>query len=100
MSKYHAVRHNGYASKREASKASDLHLLAKAGAITELKEQVRFELLPAGAGYKRPLYYIADFVFVEKGIKKIVDVKGFKTRIYIIKKRLMKQLLGLDIEEM
>lgn len=46
-SKYHAVKTNGYDSAREAERARQLHLLQQAGAISELQEQVRFELIPA-----------------------------------------------------
>lgn len=45
-SKYHAVKTNGYDSAREAERARQLHLLQKAGAISDLREQVPFELIP------------------------------------------------------
>ena len=103
MSKYKAVRTNGYASKKEANHAADLHVLEKAGIICNLKEQVPFDLLPAAPelGYPKPLRYIADFVYVEpkKGVQ-VVDVKGFRTQVYKLKKRLLAQLRGVTITEL
>lgn len=101
MSKYRAVRTNGYASKREAKRAWELSLLLQAGAISNLREQAVFELLPAdsGSGYVMPLRYIADFVYTENGHQVVEDCKGFKTDVYRIKKRLMRQLLGISVVE-
>ena len=45
--KYHNVKTSGYDSKKEAERARVLHLLEKAGKIHNLREQVRFELVPA-----------------------------------------------------
>ena len=103
MSKYRAVRTNGYASKAEAMRASELHLLQKAGAIANLREQVAFELLPK-FGKQRALVYVADFQYnpIENGITQktvVEDVKGFRTPVYKLKKRLMAQLLGITITE-
>jgi hypothetical protein len=98
VSKYHAVRTNGYASKREAARAAELALLVKAGAISELREQVKFELVPK-EGSDRAITYIADFCYVEDGQPVIEDVKGVLTPIYQIKRRLMKQKYGITIKE-
>ncbi len=110
MSKYRAVRTNGYASKKEAQVAADLQLLQRAGKIKNLREQVSFDLLldAPGLGYKLPLRYVADFVFDEDTsgdgfeahwTRVVADAKGFKTPLYKIKKRLMLQLLGIEIRE-
>ena len=110
MTKYHAVRTNGYASKAEARRADELKLLLAARKIYNLREQVPFDLLPADKtlGYSRPLRYIADFVFDEdmgdkwelKKTRRVVeDCKGYRTPVYKLKKRLMLQLLGIDITE-
>ncbi len=61
MSKYGNRRTNGYASKREASRAQELRLLEKAGKIHNLREQVPFELIPKQDG-ERARKYVADFV--------------------------------------
>lgn len=37
MSKYKAVRTNGYASKKEARRAEEMKMLERFGEITELK---------------------------------------------------------------
>jgi hypothetical protein len=109
MSKYRNVKTNGYSSKRESKRAEELKLLERAGAITELREQVVFELAPSVVvqGRKRPpLRYIADFVYFSPDIDKrglwnrvVEDVKGVKTNVYIIKRHLMKSVHGIDILE-
>ena len=101
MSKYRAVRTNGYASKAEANRAAELHMLSKAGHIENLQEQVSFELLPVDKmlGFPRPLRYVADFVYTYDGIRVVEDVKGMQTPVYKLKKRLMAQLLGITITE-
>ncbi len=102
VSKYHAIKTNGYASKREAKRAADLKLLERAGAICELREQVVFEL--AGPvvinGRKRPpLRYVADFVYQQDGQQVIEDCKGFRTEGYRIKRHLMRAIFGVEILE-
>lgn len=103
MSKYRAIRTNGYASRKEANRAVELRMLADRGIIQDLKEQVRFQLLPANKnlGYSRPLVYVADFVYVEPEFPRTVveDAKGFQTPVYKLKKRLMRQLLNITIAE-
>jgi len=101
-SKFHAKRTNGYASKRESTRAAELHLAQTCGMISDLREQVSYELLPAQReiGFNRPLRYVADFVYRDRdGIEVIEDVKGFRTREYRIKKRLMWQVHKIAIRE-
>lgn len=106
-SKYSSVKTNGYDSKKEARRASDLKLLERAGEISDLQEQVPFVLAPAYyvKGIKkdvcvlREMKYIADFVYTDKGKTVVEDCKGFKTKEYKKKKRLMKSILGIDILE-
>jgi hypothetical protein len=110
--KYNAVKTNGYASKRESSRADALKLLQRAGLITELREQVVYVLAPSVViqGRKRPpLRYIADFVYWEidqmrknefpNGKFIVEDVKGKITDGYRIKRHLMKSVHGIDILE-
>lgn len=97
--KYHAKRSGKYASKREEKRAWELRILADTGAITDLQEQVPFVLLPSTEDFPRPLRYFADFVYTEGSEVHIEDAKGFQTPEYRIKRRLMKQLLGLEITE-
>jgi len=103
MTKYRAVRTNGYASKKENKRAAELRLLERAGVIGPVTEQLAFEILPAAPtlGYKMPLRYVADFRYLDLANKReiVEDVKGFRTPVYKLKKRLMAQLLGITITE-
>lgn len=103
MSKFRNVRTQGYASKREANRAAELKLLEKAGEITDLKEQVKIELIPAqyvdGKCVERACTYIADFVFKQNGKEVVEDVKGFREPIYRIKRKIALFLKGIRIVE-
>jgi hypothetical protein len=82
-----------YDSKKEAARAAELKLLQKAGEIMAFAEQVTF-LLPAG------VKYIADFVIIGNDLSVTVeDVKGFKTDVYKLKKKLMEEVHGIRIKE-
>ena len=94
-------------SKKEAQRYCELKLLEKKGEISQLQRQVPFELIPAevGADTKklRSIVYLADFVYLTEkdGMlqKHIEDVKGVKTAVYRLKKRLMWHLYRINIEE-
>lgn len=81
-------------SKREAGRFADLKLLAKGRAITAISRQVRFDLNEGGT-------YVADFVYLDRQSGKWVveDRKGFRTPVYIRKRKLMLELYGIDILE-
>lgn len=97
--KYRNVKIDGYDSKREAKRATDLKLLQRAGAIFDLQEQVKFELVPKQPG-ERAMSYFADFVYVDQaGVRHVEDVKGMKTDVYRMKRKLMLQVHGIVIEE-
>ena len=88
-------------SKREAKRYGELKLLERGKVISDLQLQVKFELVPAQKGGLRkelPVTYIADFVYTLDGKQVIEDTKGVKTKDYIIKRKLMKQL-GHEIHE-
>jgi hypothetical protein len=89
------IRHD---SIKEANRWCELQLLLKAGYITDLQRQVKFELLPKQEG-ERAVYYIADFVYTENGIKIVEDVKGMKTKEYRLKKKMMLYFHGIKIKE-
>ena len=80
-------------SKKEARRYQELKLLAKGGLIKNLELQPKFEVLPA---YRRngkkieEISYIADFKFIDtqRGITVVEDVKGFKTEVYKLKKKM------------
>lgn len=120
-SKYHSkkINRNGitYDSKKEYRRHSELLLLEKAGAITDLQTQVKFVLIPAqyetferygkkGQRLKdgqrcieKECSYIADFVYMQDGKKVVEDTKGFRTKDYIIKRKLMMWVHGISIKE-
>jgi hypothetical protein len=98
MSKFGNKKHLGYDSKREARRASDLAILEKIGEIQNLRHQVRFELTPK-AGKERASHYIADFVYQEGGKEVIEDAKGFRTPLYVLKRKIMRYRYGIEIKE-
>lgn len=64
----------------------------KRGEIFGLQRQVRIELLPhfkTSQGMIRAITYTADFVFYDGGIKCIMDTKGYPTKDYLIKKKML-----------
>lgn len=91
-------------SKKEFKRWQELRLLQRAGEITELNRQVPFMLLPSqrtpeGAAV-RAVEYIADFTYRDKrGAFVVEDVKGFRTKDYILKKKLMLFIHGNWIKE-
>ena len=103
MSKYgnrQAVASDGkiFPSKRECKRYEELLLLQRIGAISHLETQVRYELIPKQDG-ERAVYYIADFVYREGDKIHIEDTKGFRTKEYILKRKLMLHVHGIRIEE-
>ena len=99
MNKYHNKKTNGYASVKEAKRAQELKLLEKAGEIHNLQEQVKFVLIPKQDG-ERECSYFADFVYLDNRMNRIVeDVKGFRTPLYIMKRKLMRRVHGIRIKE-
>lgn len=107
-------------SKREYTRWCELRLLERAGKITDLKRQVKFELIPAqreestevykagphkglpkpGAVIEKACTYIADFRYFDENGKLVVeDAKGHKTEAYKIKKKLMLWVHNIRIKE-
>jgi hypothetical protein len=78
-------------SKKEALRYKELKLLEDSNIIMNLARQVPFELVPKQNG-ERAVKYIADFVYinVQTGVTIVEDVKGFKTDVYKIKRKLFK----------
>lgn len=80
-------------SKREAKRYEELKELEAAGVISQLELQPRFEL-QEGFKYKgraiRKIEYVADFKYLEmkQGLWVVEDVKGMKTDVYKLKKKL------------
>ena len=120
--KLNAKKTDGYDSKKEAERAAELRWLEKAGKIRDLKEQVKFVLIPPkyeeiprigkrGKPIKpkrvcieRGLSYLADFVYIdETGHTVVEDVKGYKGgatyQIFVNKRKLMLEIYGIKIKE-
>ena len=116
--KYHSkkVTRNGitYDSVKEYKRHCELLLLERAGVIQDLQRQVEFELIPAqrepdrvgvrggkikGKTIEQAVRYIADYVYTENGQKVVEDVKGVKTKDYVIKRKLMLWVHGIRIKE-
>lgn len=85
-------------SVREAQRYKQLALLQKGGVIQDLQLQVRYHLIPKQDG-ERAVDYIADFVYIENGVKVVEDSKGVRTRDYVIKRKLLLQIHGIKIKE-
>lgn len=119
MSKYGAkkVVRDGitFDSAKEARRFGELSLLQRAGEIFDLQTQVKYVLIPAqkepdttdrrgrltkGKLLEREVIYRADFVYRDKDGNTIVeDVKGMRTKDYIIKRKLMLWVHGIKILE-
>ena len=107
-SKYHARKTTvdgiTFDSRREADRYLVLKGMEEDGAIEGLRRQVRYELIPAfevdGRHY-RPVFYVADFVYVDKetGKEVVEDVKGMRTDVYRLKSKLFARRYGMTIRE-
>ncbi|HHP5493270.1 DUF1064 domain-containing protein [Aeromonas sp. 23P] len=74
-----------------------LNAMLAAGEIKELELQKVFSLV---VNEVHVCDYKADFTYYDKnGIYHVEDAKGVRTREYINKKKLMKGVYGIDIEE-
>lgn len=102
-------------SLNEFRRWRELKLLEQAGEISELRRQVHFELLPVqrepdkigprggrkpGRVIEREAVYIADFVYQDADGRQVVeDCKGYRTRDYLLKRKLMLFRFGIRIME-
>ena len=92
-------------SLREFRRWQELKLLERAGEIGCLRRQVAYELIPAqydrrtGKLVERSVRYVADFVYETDGFTVVEDVKGCRTKEYIIKRKLMLHVYGLKVQE-
>ena len=85
-------------SVKEYHRWGCLRLLERAGAISDLKRQVKYEMIPKQIG-ERACSYIADFTYMQDGKLVVEDCKGMKTDVYKIKKKLMLWVHGIRIKE-
>lgn len=92
-------------SEKERARWNELLLLERAGEIFELRRQVKYELIPAqrdenGKLLEQSCAYIADFAYMtKKGELVVEDAKGYKTKEYVIKRKLMLKEHGIRIKE-
>jgi hypothetical protein len=91
------VTHEGrFASKKEYADWCALKLREKAGLISHLERQVKF---PLSVNAQLVTTFIADAVFFENGKRVVVDSKGVQTPVYRLKKKLMRALLNIEVQE-
>lgn len=106
-------------SKKEANRFRELQLLERAGKIMALQRQVKYVLIPtqrestneiykkgAHQGHFKPgkvlekeCSYIADFAYIQDGAYVVEDTKGVRTEAYKIKRKLMLERYGIQIQE-
>jgi len=98
--KYNAkrVEADGYVfdSKLEAARYFDLIILEKVGEIQDLCIHPKYKLEVNGVLIGR---YTADFEYMQDGKLVVEDVKGVRTRDFVLRKKLMLALHGIDVKE-
>lgn len=110
MSKYNSrktvVDGITFDSKKEAKRYVKLKKMEQEGLIRDLHLQVPFELVPSFYIFvdgkkkkRRNIRYIADFVYFENDKEVVEDVKGRKTDIYKLKKKLFEYKYHMTIKE-
>ena len=108
VSKYHSkkVIIDGYKfdSKKEAQYYLYLKSELKKGTIYNLELQKEFilqESFKLNDKTRRKITYRADFTYKTTKDDRIhvIDVKGFKTEIYRLKKKLFEKRYGIEVEE-
>ena len=118
--KYHnqKVTFDGFEfdSKKEMYRYIRLKSMQEEGLISDLRMQVPYEIIPAvyeeekvqlktkvktvTKCVQRAAYYLADFVYKDKdGNEIVLDTKGFRTKEYLLKKKMMRAFLGITITE-
>jgi len=98
------VRLDGFVfdSKKESERYIELLMRQKVGEISGLKVHPVF---PIVVNDQKVCSYEADFLYYVchldiKGSALVVeDVKGVKTQVYILKRKLMKAIRGIEIKE-
>ena len=117
-----------FQSKKEGNRYAELKLLQRAGEISDLELQKKYELIPAqyeiietGEYYKagekkgqpktkrvcveQSIVYIADFVYQKNGQTVVEDVKGYRDPSsatyakFVLKRKMMLWIHGIRIKE-
>lgn len=103
--KYGAKKSGGYDSQKEHQRANTLKMWQRTGLISDLREQVKYVLIPTqrdadGNLLEKECVYRADFVYQRDGKTIVEDTKGVRTPEYIIKRKLMLHVHGISITEL
>lgn len=83
-------------SRKEAARWVELRLLEKARLISDLRRQVKYDLVVNGV---KVCSYVADFCYVENGVEIVEDVKSVATMtpVFRLKAKLMAAIHGVTI---
>jgi hypothetical protein len=92
---YHGIK---FDSLRERDRYILLDAWQSTGVISGLRMQVKYLLIPKQSG-ERSCSYVADFVYERDGETIVEDVKGIKTQLYILKRKLMQFVHGIKVVE-
>ena len=101
-SKYHnqKTEHNGigFDSRKEATRYQELCLRERAGEIRNLELQPRYNLIVNGCKLG---FYKADFRYEDTATGDVVveDVKGVRTAVYQLKRKLVRALYDIEVIE-
>ena len=106
QNKYHnkKVEYDGikFDSQKEKNRYIGLKQLERLGVIQNLQRQVKYELQPSfklNGKTIRSITYIADFVYIQDGVEVIEDVKGMRTKEYLLKKKMFEYKYQKEIKE-
>ena len=87
-----------FPSRKEANRYAELKLLERADKVRDVRCQVR---MPIEVNGIHCADYICDFVYwdTDKKCRIWEDVKGYRTDVYRLKKKLVEALFGIVILE-
>lgn len=85
-----------FASKAEAKRYLELKAMETQGAIERLELQPKYPVVIDG---KKICTYIADFRYFTPSECIVEDCKGYRTPVYLIKKKLIEALYRIKIQE-
>ena len=89
-----------FSSRKEANRYQELLYMERAGLIRNIELQPRYDLIVNG---RKCGFYKADFRYEKKNTGEIVveDVKSpvTKTPVYMLKRKLVKAIYDIDIQE-
>jgi hypothetical protein len=85
-----------FASHREGSRYIELKILFRAGKIQNLQLQPSLKFVLEG---EKIFTYRPDFIYFEDGKRVVEDVKGVRTPLYKLKKKLIEAQMKLQIRE-